>query len=109
VCVLGRAQKNAKHGADDKAKNLMEAMHEKMTLRESTRPHLFKSIRDVFNVDEKSHVGHMKAVKQSVLDGTSKWSAKLAITGEWGKEGRKKGKSADVLCSDQCSRIDSEG
>jgi protein unc-13 len=35
----------------------------------------------VFNVDEKSHVGHMKAVKQSVLDGTSKWSAKLAITG----------------------------
>ncbi|CAF4161971.1 unnamed protein product, partial [Rotaria sordida] len=75
-----RAQKNAKHGADDKAKNLMEAMHEKMTLRETTRPLLFKTIRDVFNVDEKSHVGHMKAVKQSVLDGTSKWSAKLAIT-----------------------------
>lgn len=39
-------------------------------------------LRDVFNVDEKSHVGHMKAVKQSVLDGTSKWSAKLAITGK---------------------------
>ncbi|CAF1340173.1 unnamed protein product [Adineta ricciae] len=75
-----RAQKNAKHGADDKAKTLMEAMHEKMTHRESTRPHLFKTIRDVFNVDEISHVGHMKAVKQSVLDGTSKWSAKLAIT-----------------------------
>lgn len=36
----------------------------------------------MFNVDERSHVGHMKAVKQSVLDGTSKWSAKLAITGE---------------------------
>ncbi len=36
----------------------------------------------MFNVDEKSHVGHMKAVKQSVLDGTSKWSAKLAITGK---------------------------
>jgi hypothetical protein len=41
----GRAQKNAKHGADDKAKNLMEAMHEKMTLRETTRPYLFKTIR----------------------------------------------------------------
>lgn len=40
-------------------------------------------IRDVFGVDEKSHAGHMKAVKQSVLDGTSKWSAKIAITGLW--------------------------
>ncbi len=39
--------------------------------------------RAVFSVDEKSHSGHMKAVKQSVLDGTSKWSAKIAITGRW--------------------------
>ena len=37
--------------------------------------------RSVFDVDAKLHAGHMKAVKQSVLDGTSKWSAKLAITG----------------------------
>ncbi|CAF0782212.1 unnamed protein product [Didymodactylos carnosus] len=79
-CLQRRAQKNVKHGAEDKAKNLMEAMHEKMTVRERTKPAIFKTIRDVFNVDEKSHVGHMKAVKQSVLDGTSKWSAKLAIT-----------------------------
>lgn len=38
--------------------------------------------RQVFGVDKKSHTGHMKAVKQSVLDGTSKWSAKIAITGK---------------------------
>lgn len=37
--------------------------------------------RAVFSVEEKSHSGHMKAIKQSVLDGTSKWSAKIAITG----------------------------
>lgn len=37
--------------------------------------------RAVFGVEERSHNGHMKAVKQSVLDGTSKWSAKIAITG----------------------------
>lgn len=33
--------------------------------------------RQVFNVDEKSHAGHMKAVNAAVLDGTSKWSAKI--------------------------------
>lgn len=36
--------------------------------------------RGVFNIPKQQHAGHMKAVKQSVLDGTSKWSAKLAIT-----------------------------
>lgn len=41
----------------------------------------FEKSRAVFGVEDKSHAGHMKAVKQSVLDGTSKWSAKIAITG----------------------------
>jgi len=35
----------------------------------------------MFDVDAKLHAGHMKAVKQSVVEGTSKWSAKLGITG----------------------------
>lgn len=43
-------------------------------------PSLIK-FRAIFCCDEKSHSGHMKAVTQSVLDGTSKWSAKIAITG----------------------------
>ena len=78
----GRAQKSSKHGAEDKTKGLMEAMKDKMKVREKNKAEVFDLIRDVVNVEEKSHIGYMKAVKQSVLDGTSKWSAKLSITGD---------------------------
>ena len=60
----------------------MEAMKDKMKVREKNKTEVFDLIRDVVNVDQKSHIGYMKAVKQSVLDGTSKWSAKLSITGK---------------------------
>ncbi len=60
----------------------MEAMKDKMKVREKNKAEVFDLIRDVVNVEEKSHIGYMKAVKQSVLDGTSKWSAKLSITGD---------------------------
>ena len=59
----------------------MEAMKEKMKQREQNKTEVFNLIRDAINVETSSHVGYMKAVSQSVLDGTSKWSAKLTITG----------------------------
>lgn len=59
--------------------------HQKKTpltlCEQHTKPTLNQSFRGIFCCDEKSHAGHMKAVTQSVLDGTSKWSAKIAITG----------------------------
>ena len=51
-----------------------------MKNRIETNPAVFDVLRNIFEISDSDHKRALNAARQSILDGTSQWRAKLSIT-----------------------------
>ncbi|EGT42193.1 hypothetical protein CAEBREN_17280, partial [Caenorhabditis brenneri] len=79
-CLQRAAEKSTKHGEADRTQSLVNVIRDRMKIQEQNKPEIFDMIRQVFDVEENVQKETLKTVKASILEGSSKWSAKITLT-----------------------------
>lgn len=79
-CLQRAAEKSTKHGEADRTQSLVNVIRDRMKIQEQNKPEIFDMIRQVFDVEESVQKETLKTVKASILEGSSKWSAKITLT-----------------------------
>ncbi|XP_046857153.1 protein unc-13 homolog B-like isoform X2 [Xenia sp. Carnegie-2017] len=79
-CLQRAAEKAAKQGEGYKQEAVTNAIKERMRERQIVKEESFNIIRNVFQVENNLHEVYLQSAQKQILAGTSKWSAKLAIT-----------------------------
>ncbi|KAL3075143.1 hypothetical protein niasHS_013366 [Heterodera schachtii] len=57
-----------------------QVIRDRMKAQERNKPEVFRRISDAFSVDDKTQQEVLCVVKNSILEGISKWSAKIQLT-----------------------------
>ncbi|EYB94150.1 hypothetical protein Y032_0175g518 [Ancylostoma ceylanicum] len=79
-CLQRAAEKSSKHGEGERIQSLVAVIRDRMKIQEKNKPEIFETIRTVFGVDERTQQETLKQIKTSILEGSSKWSAKITLT-----------------------------
>ncbi|WKX92812.1 hypothetical protein Q1695_010671 [Nippostrongylus brasiliensis] len=79
-CLQRAAEKSSKHGEGERIQSLVAVIRDRMKIQEKNKPEIFETIRTVFDVDERTQQETLKQIKTSILEGSSKWSAKITLT-----------------------------
>ncbi|KAF1768292.1 hypothetical protein GCK72_000104 [Caenorhabditis remanei] len=79
-CLQRAAEKSSKHGEADRTQSYQNVIRDRMIIQEQNKPEIFDMIRNIFDVQESVQKDTLKSVKASILEGSSKWSAKITLT-----------------------------
>ena len=78
--AVEKSSKSSKQGAEESREIKLSHIRSKMGQRCMEKSEIFDIIRDMFHIDEKTDKDYIEGVKDNILDGSSKWFAKIAIT-----------------------------